>query len=355
MTDTLPTFAELCRALLAVESFIAVALASTLAVSALYSRSRKARVETRLVRGRAIMARVLAEDARAGDLESLTALPWSTRIALVLEFAPSLAGRERERLTNIGGTLGVVAHAEALCRSCVWWRRLRGARLVTALDDDSPAMRDLLRDPSSAVRAQALVWAAGRIDQDVIDELVRHLVDPERLCRFTVQDSLLRLGNPAAAALARFLASAESAGLEDGLAVARGLAHPELLSPVLALASHPSDRVRAHAIAVLGVLGGEIAVRSLGEHLLDPSPLVRAAAARATGELGYWQASSDLARLLGDSSWPVRRESALALRRLGGAGQLSLRRALKDANPFAADMARQVLDLPDPVYNRIAG
>ncbi len=355
MSHTWPSFADVCRALLAIESVIACALTILLAVSASITRTRKARVEARLIRGRATMARVLADDRREDDIAALAALPESTRVALILEFAPSLAGRERARLTSIGARIGIVDRAASLCASRLWWRRLRGARLVTALDHDTPAMRPLLRDRSPAVRAQALVWAAGRVDEDIIDELVRHLVDPERLCRFTVQDSLLRLGNPAAAALARFLRSLDSAGLEDALAVAKGLAQPELLEPVIALASHHDDRVRAHAVAVLGVLGGEVAVRILTTRLHDTSPLVRAAAAHATGELGYWQASSDIARLLGDPNWPVRRESALALRRLGGAGQLSLRRALGDKNPFAADMARQVLDLPDPVYNRIAG
>ena len=349
------TFAELCRNAIAAESVVALALAALLAASAVVTGGRAARVEDRRTRGRAAMARLLSGLAGDDDPLLLAALPWSTRVALVLEFGPALAGRERSRLASVGDAIGVVGRAEALCRSPLWWRRLRGARLMTALDHDCHAMRALLRDPSPAVRAQALVWAAGREDQDVIEELVGHLVDPAHLCRFTVQDSLLRLGRPAASALARFLATPGSPGLEDGLAVARGLAQPELLAPVVVLAAHPSPEVRARAIAVLGVLGGEEAARMLGERLTDSSPLVRAAAARATGELGHWQASSELARLLGDTSWPVRRESALALRRLGGAGQLSLRRALRAENPFAADMARQVLDLPDPVYNQVAG
>jgi hypothetical protein len=33
-------------------------------------------------------------------------------------------------------------------------------------------------------------------------------------------------------------------------------------------------------------------------------------------------------------------------------GLLTLRRALQDGNPFAADMARQVLDLPEAVCQR---
>lgn len=360
MSDTVTSFAALCRAVLAAEAWTTLVLTTLVALSAVVTRWRVGRAEERLARGRAALARALGGSASDEDLCTLIALPIKTRIALVLEFGPSLAGRERACLSTLGRTIGVVSHAERLCRSRLWWRRLRGARLVTAMDHDGSPMRALLRDRSPAVRAQALVWAAGRVDEDVIDELVRHLVDPERLCRFTVRDSLLRLGSPAAAALARFLASPESrsrgfAGLAEGLAVARGLAQPELLPAAVELASHDTPEVRAGAVGVLGVLGGEAAAGMLTDRLRDPSPLVRTAAARATGELGYWQASSDLARLLGDTSYPVRREAALALRRLGGAGTLSLRRALRDENPFASDMARQVLDLPDPVYARVAG
>jgi hypothetical protein len=43
----------------------------------------------------------------------------------------------------------------------------------------------------------------------------------------------------------------------------------------------------------------------------------------------------------------VRSQSALALRRLGAPGELMLRRALDDADRFAADIARQVLDAPE--------
>jgi hypothetical protein len=62
--------------------------------------------------------------------------------------------------------------------------------------------------------------------------------------------------------------------------------------------------------------------------------------------MGHWPAGPAVARLLRDRAWEVRRASGLALRRLGSPGQLLLRRALTDADPFAADMARQVLDLP---------
>lgn len=348
-------FLALCRAVVAAEAAVVVTLSALIVASAVISRWHAARLERQLTRGRAGLVRALTSDTDVLDVAPLEKLNRSVQAALVLEFGATLVGRERSRLTGIGLAIGIAQYAERCCRSRFWWRRLWGARLVTALDHDCEAMRVLLRDPSSRVRVQALVWAAGRVDQDIVEELVRHLGDPERLCRFTVQDSLLRLGRPAAVAVARFLGESEGPGLEDGLSVARGLAQPELLDPALRLASHPSDAIRARAVAVLGVLGGDVAARVVVERLGDPSYVVRVAAARATGHLGYWRASGEVACLLRDRSWPVRRESALALRRIGGLGLLTLRRALRDENPFAADMARQVLDLPDPVYLRVAG
>jgi HEAT repeat protein len=74
---------------------------------------------------------------------------------------------------------------------------------------------------------------------------------------------------------------------------------------------------------------------------------VRAAAAKALGKLGHWPAASSLASLLRDRDWNVRREAGLALRAFGAPGALFLRRSLSDSDPFACDMARQVLDLPE--------
>ena len=43
----------------------------------------------------------------------------------------------------------------------------------------------------------------------------------------------------------------------------------------------------------------------------------------------------------------MRRDAALALRGLGPACESPLERALRDDDPFARDMARQTLDLPE--------
>jgi hypothetical protein len=335
------------------EAALVVVFSVALAISAGLARWRQTRHRSRTERGRALLADAISGRGTTSEgAEAFARLPWTVQQELLHEFGESLSGGGRRHLAALGIAAGCARRAEAMCRSWWWWDRLAGARVLTALDVDRAVMRPLLRDPSGVVRAQAFVWAAGRDDGAVIDELVSRLSDPERLCRFTVQDSLLRLGRLSAPSLARFLADPSRPGIVDGLRVARGIAVPSLLAPVTALAAHADADVRAGVAAVLGAIGGEAAQATLVVLLDDHSADVRATAARSLGEQGAWTTSSALLRMLGDTAWPVRRECALALRRMGGVGHLTLRKALAGNNAFAADMARQVLDLPESVYQQ---
>ena len=67
------------------------------------------------------------------------------------------------------------------------------------------------------------------------------------------------------------------------------------------------------------------------------------------GRIGHWPAAPALAKRLQDPAWLVRRNAALALRSLGAPGELLLGRALREDDRFARDIARQTLDLPEPM------
>lgn len=348
------------RWLLVSQALLFALLLAAVIVAALARWVQRVRVR-RLTIAQDLLARELTGTGPVSRvvLAQLGALPTGLQERLVLEFGRTLRGAALDRLRSVGRHLGIAAQATRACDSRWWWRRLHGVRMLGALDHDCPALRRLLADPHPTVRVEALHWAAGRADAQVVSALVERLVDPERLCRFTVRDSLLHLGQPAASALAALLERrdvVEQAGalLEDALVVARGLAQPILLEPVLALSTHVEAEVRARAVHVLGAIGSEqaavVVVRALG----DAEAIVRQAAARAIGELGHWDGALALAAQLADTSFPVRREAALSLRRLGSVGVLVLRRARTDANPFVADMASQVLDLPDSVFHRVA-
>ena len=214
--------------------------------------------------------------------------------------------------------------------------------LIGGGEDLLPALAE---DSSSYVRAQAAEWAADHPSPEATHSLLRMLEDPSSLCRFTAKDSLIRIGRPAAEALAAHLSTASGPSLSAGLEVAAGLPDASYLRGALDHCRHDDAHVRALAAAMLGALGGEPGVAALITLLDDPVATVRAEAARALGKLGHWPAAAALTVLLSDRSYAVRQQAALALGQLGPPGVLFLRRALSHHDRFASDVARQVIDL----------
>lgn len=314
----------------------------------LWARARW--VSPRLTAARQEIVAALSDPAPASaPLDATRALPTLQRIHVFLELAPSLAGRQREVLGEMAERLGLVRHAVRLCRSRLETRRLYGARLLTGLSGD-PVMLDLFHDRSPAVRSQAAEWSLYHSEGVALERLVTLLADDSVLCRFTAQDTLLRLGRPAVEPLATFLAGDHPpVALEAGLRVAIGLADPQFLPSALQLAHSSDIHVRQLAASLLSRVGGAAAVSTLQQLLHDGAPDTRAAAAAGLGRLGHWPAGPAVARLLREPSWDVRHAAGLALMRMGGPGELLLRRAMNSDDAFAADMARHVLALPAPL------
>jgi HEAT repeat protein len=281
------------------------------------------------------------------EYEWLRALPVRLQIRLFTHLAPSLSGAKKQQLTALARALGLLARAATRCHSQWWWRRLQGARLFTLLGGGEHVVPALLWDPAALVRVQAAEWTVEHPTPAVIKALLLLLGDAESLCRFAAQDALLRLGPLVAEPLVHLLSLPVGLGVETALEVAVGLPDARFFSPALTLCHSATPGVRALAATLLGALGRREGVEVLTALLDDDVPEVRAAAARALGKLRYWPAAAALATLLRDHAWDVRREVGLALRSLGPPGLLFLHRSLQDADRFAADMARHVLDLPD--------
>jgi hypothetical protein len=324
-----------------------VAAASGFLVGYTAWRRRASRRSTlRLARARVTLSEILERAARSEEgITELRALPAHLQIRLLLEFAHTLQ-RER-RLGEVARALGQVARAEALCRSSRWWRRLQGARLLTAAGGGDAVVPALARDPSAVVRAQAAEWIGTHGLPACVDVVLNLLEDPVGLVRFAAQDALLRGGSEVIEPLGRYLPRAKGRGAEAALQVAIGLADARFLQPGLALGRNGSVSTRALAASLAGAIGGEEATKALLAWLSDLAPEVRAAAASALGRMKHWPAAPLLAGLLRDSSWAVRREAGIALAALGAPGTLFLRRALADEDRFAADMARRVLDVAE--------
>lgn len=313
----------------------------------LWRRRRDAHHRERFVRASIVLTDYLNEHAMSReDAAWLAHLPMGARLELLISASSALAGAKRNRITDLAHDFGLIDWAEKRCRSRLWTRRLHGVRALTALENRSELVPVMLRDRRPEVRAQAIQWASDIGDPDIGSELVELLGDEMRFPRFIVQNALLWIGAPAVAPLAEFLRR-EGPGLEPALEVAAAMPDPEFLDQARELSRHPSAAVRMYCARILGALGGPESVARLSEMLEDETEEVRAAAADGLGKLEHWPAGSQLALALRDQAWAVRRAAGLALRSLGSPGLVLLRRSTSDRDHFAADMARQVLDLPD--------
>ena len=290
---------------------------------------------------------VLRGHVNLEDIELLKLLPGDVQTMAFLEISRTLSGTGKERLRFVAQQVGAIDRARVLCTHRWWTRRLRGARILSNLDVQDSLAQTLLSDPHPAVRAQAAEWAAAQASPEVVAAMLELLADPATQARFAVQHALLRMGNVIAAPLAAFLETHSDRAAEAGLRVAESIAEPRFLDAAVRLSRADDVGVREAAAKLLGAIGGAEAAARLIELLSDDDARVRAGAASALGRMRYWQAGSLLAERLRDQRWRVRREAGLALRALGAAGTLFLRKALKGEDRFAADMAEQVLDLPE--------
>ena len=288
----------------------------------------------------------LPEEDGKEPLEQLRKLTRGQQIRLFSQIIPNLQGSRRGYLTQLATDIGLTHWGESLCKSRFWWRRLQGIRLLTLLDGGAEVVPKFLKDPHPAVRCQAVEGTTGHPTTPVIYVLVKMLDNPRDPARFSIQDSLLRMGYPATEPVREALTTATASNLVAVLEVAIGLASPQFLTPALGLSGNQEPAVRILAAKLLGALGGGEAAEVLTGMLPDQDPPVRQAAAAALGNLGHWPAATAVAELLQDSVWAVRREAGLALRNFGAPGHLILRRSLGDEWAPAAEMAKQVLDIP---------
>ncbi|WP_205697774.1 HEAT repeat domain-containing protein [Conexibacter sp. SYSU D00693] len=310
------------------------------------SRWLRARVlGPKVAQARYASVAAIAAGAPHGAVDAVRALPSAEATTLLVEVADAVSGRAARTVTAIGRRAGLQARLERRARALRPWRRLRALRVLTRVGGGAGVVPALLDDPSPEVRAEAAAWVARHGDRRAVEALVARLVDPALLTRFAAADAVVRVGPRAAPAVAAALDRVAGAQLVPLLVVAAALADRSvLLDPVRAHTTAPEPEVRAAAVRATAVLGGAGEVDVLEGALGDEDADVRAAAAAACGRTGAWRLAPRLGALLEDRSWDVRRASGLALRELGGAGTLVLRRALGSADRFAADMARLVLD-----------
>ncbi len=305
------------------------------------------RLAGQLQQGRLVIAAAVSSNTLPSeeDLAVLLGLPRNRVISLVSELTRALRDDEDETIPRIARDLHITDRAIELCGSRRWWRRLEGTRLLQLFDSAEHLRPDLLRDRHPLVRAQAAEWSARDPTPTELGLLIGLLGDSDGLTRHSAKDALIRSGDAAAPFVADELERSEGVAAIAVLEVAASINDARLLPGALRLSADDEPRTRALASRLLGTIGGGEALERLAVLLGDEEADVRAEAAEALGRLSHWPRGSELAALLEDPSWDVRRASGLALASIGAPGTLLLRRARASADPFAADMAYQVLDL----------
>ena len=214
---------------------------------------------------------------------------------------------------------GVLEGAERRCASRRWRRRLHGARVLSLLGGGETVVPPLLDDPRPEVRAQAAEWASAHRDEAVVQRLVEMLADPRPFTRYTVMDSLIRLG---AAASGRSRGRSRAAPARPRSRSPRG--SPTRRSPTRprrARRSRPG-RARVGRARARRPSAARRAAELVAGLLEDPEPEVRAAAAVALGRLGHWPVGARARRAAarpGLARAPRRRRSRCA-RSAGPAG-----------------------------------
>lgn len=291
---------------------------------------------------------VLAEASPQAGADALRALPNDLAIAVLHERARTVSGEALVRLQQAAAGAGITTHARRLAEDRRWWRRLRGVRLLAELQTDARIPARLLDDGHPAVRAAAAAAVSREGSPGAPARLLVMLDDPDPLCRFTAKAALIRAGSSAAGPLRAYLQEARVPPRPvEALEVATVLCDPSFVEPALRLSAARNPRTRRAATALLARAAGEAATRRIMELLEDPDARVRAQAARGLGDLRHWPAAPALHRTTGDPAWEVRSAAAIALRRIGAPGRIYLREAVRSDDPFSADIARQVLSLPE--------
>ncbi|MBN1171711.1 MAG: HEAT repeat domain-containing protein [Micromonosporaceae bacterium] len=288
----------------------------------------------------------LGDDAppppRSGRLERLHP---DEQITLLLALAPSLGGESLLAIRTVATDLGLIERAQRHLRSHNWARRLAAARFLTGMGLSCDALvASLFRDPHPALRVQAAIWASSCFGPAPIDRVVALLLDPDGYCRFAAKDTLVRIGVPAIPALGRLLEATDEATVTAGLEVATAMGDSAFVDHAVRIARSGTAYQRALAASILGGCGGHATASVLRELLHDPEAAVRQAAVTAIAEQGDWPAAANVADLMDDRVWAVRREAGLALLKLGAPGVILLREASAGAGE-AASIATQVMEL----------
>ncbi len=269
---------------------------------------------------------------------------------VVHEFLGVVSGHERARLDILIGHLGLRDRLRRrIACSPFLGRRLEAVHLLSeiATRADETLLLDILDSRSPSMRfgaARGLVRLGSRPGLErILDTLARS----EPGAAVLLADALVGYGAVAVDPVSRRLLEAQGLPTPLLLRVLGLIGDREAAGVLASFLSDPDPEVRVAAVSALGSAGTAASVPLVEATAGDVEWRVRARAAASLGDLGDGAAIPTLRTLLRDSSWWVRQNSATALAKLPE-GPGALMSALDDPDPFAADAARERLELSFP-------
>jgi HEAT repeat protein len=277
-------------------------------------------------------------------IHALKALPERSTVGLILDLAPSVSGSSRSVLVGLGEGLGLVRQARRGLGSRRWPTRLYSARVLTAFAIEDDRTLEMLSDKSAEVRSQAAAWCVVNPTPEAIRTLISKLDDPDGLCRFAVQDSLVRIGLPAVEPMLRAFESSSPEVTDRLLEIAAASGDPRFFGRAIRLTESDDPESRAIAASVLARIGDPNAGTTLEPMLGDTSDRVVVSALSALASIGHWSAAPAVAHLLDHPAWEVRNQAGLTLLALGAPGEIFLLTA-STGDGQAAEMASRILAL----------
>ncbi|MCP3934254.1 MAG: HEAT repeat domain-containing protein [Actinomycetia bacterium] len=340
MIDTIVT--ETIAALLISVPFMVVAVL----VNGHRRDVRSARHRAAVVELREQLGALLAEDPKGEHafIGLLSKVDRSVAEHVLHPLMIELSGRAEELLRTAAVHANLADGLERRTRSLRWRQRRRAAFLLGLRPDDDGLVTRLLRDRKPVVAHVAADSIGQATTVAAVVPLIEMLSSNEPHLRFAAQHALIRMRDRATEPLIKHIETTlKPNDTVWALGVAVHIASPDFADVAVAIASHPSPKVRSVVARLLGAIGATDTTEVLVGLLLDNVAEVRVEAIEALGRTGWSAAAPQLGRSLSDQSFAVRQAAARALTRLGAVGELVLRHHTRDEDRFAAEAANSAL------------
>ncbi len=270
-------------------------------------------------------------------------LPRRTLLAVIQSLAVDLTGEAYERLRRLAQASGIQRFVVRRSTSRRWRLRVQAAQLQYLVVDPNYDRGLLLKDRHPLVRARAIESLSPAEGEAHLKQILHLLGDPALAVRISAQQKLLDVGAAAIPDLIRHLRTNHTHVLEV-LELAANLADPRLTDTLDEHASSADPAMRLLTARALGNGAASLVAPILERLVGDVEEDIRSVAIASLGKIGDPASATLIGPYLSDRAWSVRRASGLALDQLGSTGRLILRQHLESPDPFARDMARQILD-----------